>query len=327
MDCPENPEIPCPGHTPLVEVDGVLAKLECVNPTGSIKDRIARFIVDESERRGLLRPGMRIVEATSGNTGIALAAYGRHKGYAVTIVMPENMTDERKSMIRGFGADLVLCSKEGSFGEAVEIRDELARDPNVFNPDQFSNELNTLCHYQTTGREILEQIPAGALPIAAFAAGVGTGGSLIGVAKALRERFPAVRIVAVEPEESAVMSGGEPGRHTIFGIGDGFVPPIAQSEEGALHEIIDEVFRVSSAEALEAAALLRDRYGYCVGISSGANYLAARAFSHLGTAVTLFADGYEKYRSQGLAQSQDPACPHAHHCTSGDLGSGERIED
>lgn len=314
MDCNSGTDSPYAGMTPMVELDGVFAKLECVNPTGSIKDRIARFIVDESERLGLLRPGMRIVEATSGNTGIALAAYGRSKGYAVTIVMPEDMTGERKELIRGYGAELVLCSKEGSFAEAVAIRDELAQDPNAFNPDQFSNDLNTECHYRTTGQEILKQIPEDQGPIALFAAGVGTGGSLVGVAKALRERFPAVKILAVEPEESAVMSGGEAGRHTIYGIGDGFVPPLAQSESGDLHGVIDGVFQVSSADALAAADALRAEHGLCVGISSGGNYLAARAFAHLGTAVTLFADGYEKYRSHGLTQAQDPACPHAHFC-------------
>lgn len=318
MNCTHASDQPNPGNTPMVEVGRVFAKLECVNPTGSIKDRIAQYIVDESERQGLLKPGMRIVEATSGNTGIALAAYGRQKGYHVTIVMPEDMTDERKELIRRLGAELILCSKEGSFAEAVEIRDALAVDPNVFNPDQFSNELNVQCHYETTGQEILDQVPVDRLPIAGFVAGVGTGGTLIGVAKALRERFPDVRIVAVEPEESPVMSGGEAGRHTIFGIGDGFVPPIARSAEGDLHPLIDDVSRVSSEEALEAAANLRLNYGLCVGISSGANYVAARAMSHMGTVVTLFADGYDKYRSYGLTQASDPGCPFADCCKARD---------
>ncbi|MFI5385478.1 MAG: PLP-dependent cysteine synthase family protein [Fimbriimonadales bacterium] len=298
-------------RTPIVELDGIYAKLECVNPTGSIKDRIAEYIVDESERRGLLRPGMTIVEATSGNTGIALAKYGREKGYAVVIVMPSNMTEERKDLIRGFGAELILC-KDGDFAEAVSIRDEMAAKPGFFNPDQFSNELNVECHRTTTGQEILEQVPG---PIDAFVAGVGTGGSLIGVGKALRERYPLVRIVAVEPEESAVMSGGEPGPHRIFGIGDGFIPPIAQNGEGAVHDLIDEVERVDSAEAVEAASILRARYGLCVGISSGANFLAAkRQKSGHAAVVTLFADGYVKYRSHGLREAIEPECPHADYC-------------
>lgn len=297
-------------RTPIVELDGIYAKLECVNPTGSIKDRIAEFIIDESERKGLLKEGMTIVEATSGNTGIALAKYGREKGYKVVIVMPENMTEERRNLIREFGAELVLCG-DGDFAEAVRIRDEMALRPGYFNPDQFSNELNVECHYRTTGQEILDQIPA---PIEAFVAGVGTGGSLIGIGRAIRERYPKACIVAVEPEESAVMSGGEPGAHKIFGIGDGFVPPIAQSD-GRLHDMIDQVERVGSEEALEEASILRARYGLCVGISSGANYLAARRLrTRCSTVVTLFADGYAKYRSHGLRQAIEPECPHAAYC-------------
>ncbi|HVT11970.1 MAG TPA: cysteine synthase family protein [Fimbriimonadaceae bacterium] len=297
-------------RTPIVEIDGVYAKLECVNPTGSIKDRVAEFILDESERRGLLCPGMTIVEATSGNTGIALAKYGRERGYAVTIVMPENMTEERKALIRGFGANLVLCG-EGDFAGAVAIRDEMAAQPGYFNPDQFSNELNVECHYRTTGQEILDQVPG---PIEAFVAGVGTGGSLIGVAKALRERYPQVRVVAVEPTEAAVMSGRETSPHRIFGIGDGFIPPIAQNAEGGLHDLIDEVAVVSSDEAIETASALRGR-GYCVGISSGANYLAAKQLgASLGTVVTVFADGYVKYQSHGLRCADEPCCPHAEAC-------------
>ena len=303
----DNPLMSCP-RTPIVELDGIFAKLECVNPTGSIKDRIAEFIVDESERRGLLEPGMTIVEATSGNTGIALAKYGREKGYPVVIVMPENMTEERKDLIRSFGAELILCDA-GDFAGAVAIRDEMAAKPGYFNPDQFSNELNVECHYRTTGQEILEQIPG---PIDVFVAGVGTGGSLIGIAKALRERYPKIKIVAVEPEESAVMSGGEANPHQIFGIGDGFIPPIAQGADGETHPIISEVEVVRSKDAVDAASFLRARYGFCIGISSGANYIAARRY--LGRVVTLFPDGYIKYKSYGLRQSVEPECPHAAYC-------------
>jgi cysteine synthase A len=297
-------------RTPIIELDGIFAKLECVNPTGSVKDRIAEFIVDESERLGLLRPGMTIVEATSGNTGIALAKYGKQKGYRVVIVMPANMTEERKELIRGFGAELILCD-DGDFAGAVAIRDEMAAQPGYFNPDQFSNGLNVECHYQTTGQEIIRQVPG---PIAAFVAGVGTGGSLIGVAKALREHYPDVKIVAVEPAESAVMSGGDAAPHRIFGIGDGFIPPIAQNEDGGVHDLVDSVERVTSEEALDMASILRARYGLCVGISSGANYVAARRYRPSGTVVTLFADGYAKYQSHGLCEAIEPACPHAEMC-------------
>ncbi|HWA84280.1 MAG TPA: pyridoxal-phosphate dependent enzyme, partial [Fimbriimonadaceae bacterium] len=184
--------------------------------------------------------------------------------------------------------------------------------PGYFNPDQFSNELNVECHYRTTGQEILDEVPG---QIGAFAAGVGTGGSLIGVAKALRERFPKVRVIAVEPSESAVMSGcGETRAHRIFGIGDGFIPPIAQNAGGGLHELIDEVAVVSSDEAIEAASQLRAK-GYCVGISAGANYLAAKQLREkYGTVVTVFADGYAKYQSHGLRCADRPCCPHAEAC-------------
>lgn len=298
-------------RTPIVELDGVIAKIECVNPTGSIKDRIAEFIVDESERLGLLRPGMTIVEATSGNTGIALAKYGREKGYNVIIVMPENMTEERKDLIRGFGAELILCGS-GDFAEAVRIRDELAARPGFFNPDQFSNELNVECHYRTTGQELIGQVGK---RIDAFVAGVGTGGSLIGIGKAIKERWPDVKIVAVEPTESAVMSGGAPGSHSIFGIGDGFIPPIAQNGIGALNDLITEVQQVDSTDALKAAAMLRSRFGLCVGISSGANYTVARRLKgELDTVVTLFPDGYAKYRSYGLTFAGESQCPFSDTC-------------
>ena len=157
------------GDTPLVEVDGVFAKLECVNPCGSIKDRIGKYILEESLRRGLLQPGQRIVEATSGNTGIAFAWFARQLGHPITIVMPEDMTDERKEMIRSLGAELVLCSKVGSFAEAAAIRDRLASENGWFNPDQFSNPLNAECHETTTGEEIVRQLPE--RTIDAFVAG------------------------------------------------------------------------------------------------------------------------------------------------------------
>jgi cysteine synthase len=310
-------------QSPLIEVDGLFAKLECVQPTGSVKDRIADYIVGESERLGLLQPGMRIVEASSGNTGIALARVGRDRGYEVTIVMPEDMTEERKALIRFYGANLILCSKEGSFAEAVEIRDELALAPDVFCPDQFSNALNTRCHYLTTGQEILEQVEG---PIDAFVAGVGTGGTLVGVGAALREAHPDVVIVAVEPAESAVMSGGEAGPHGINGIGDGFIPPIASDGQDGLHPLIDEVAVVSYGEALGQACVLRDLHGLCVGISSGANFAAARRLrKRFKTVVTIFADGYQKYESKGLCLANEPACPYREHCSARAEGSHSAV--
>jgi cysteine synthase len=302
------------GNTPLAEVDGVLAKMECVNPCGSIKDRIAEYILTKSIERGLLRPGMRIVEATSGNTGISMAYFGKKMGFDVVIVMPENMTEERRELIRGIGAELILCSAEGSFTEAAQIRDDLAQDPSYFNPDQFSNPLNVECHRLTTGQEILDQLPDGMEP-KAFVAGVGTGGTLIGVGLALRARFPAVRIVAVEPSESPVMSGGLANQHGIYGIGDGFVPALAGDGKGGLNPLIDQVVTVASDEAVTAANDLRRSHGLCVGVSSGANYLAAQAVrAGSGTVITIFADGFSKYASCGLESASSPGCPFRDRC-------------
>ncbi len=299
------------GETPLVEVDGILAKLECANPCGSIKDRIGRYILEESERRGLLRPGMRIVEATSGNTGIAFSYFAREKGYPVTIVMPEDMTEERKEMIRALGAELILCSASGSFTEAAAIRDRLAAEHGWFNPDQFSNPLNAECHEKTTGEELVRQ--AAGRRIDAFVAGVGTGGTVIGVGRRLRQEFPRVWIVAVEPVESAVMSGGAPGAHGISGIGDGFIPALASDGRGGVHPLIDEVICVSTADALAAAQDIRSRHGFCVGVSAGANYLAARRLAErFPTVATIFPDGYTKYQSRGLTHCAPGSCPYEH---------------
>jgi cysteine synthase A len=289
------------GNTPLIKIEGIYAKLECLNPTGSIKDRMVKFIIDESEKRGLLKKGMTVVEATSGNTGIALSYYARSKGYDVTIVMPDNMTEERKSLIRSYGAKLILCSSEGSFLEALRIRDELAKDEWYFSTDQFSSSLNAECHYVTTGREIIVQLEALSLTPDGFVAGVGTGGTLMGVGRALREVNRKVRLVAVEPEESAVMSGGVAGPHEIQGIGDGFVPDIVKGKDEGLDPLIDEVVRVSSKDAKNAARLIAEDQGYCVGVSSGANYLVAKKLSRtLDTVVTVFPDGFNRYVSLGL---------------------------
>lgn len=299
------------GETPLVLVEGVIVKLECVNRTGSVKDRIAWAILSESRRQGLLRPGQPIVEATSGNTGIAMAYFARQLGHPVTIVMPENMTEERKTRIRSLGAELVLCSVEGSFAEAAEIRDRLARDNDWFNPDQFSNPLNPECHRQTTGAELI----AGGRRVDSFVAGVGTGGTLIGVGQAVRELWPHAEVVAVEPAESAVMTGGAAGPHAIYGIGDGFIPAIASDGAGGLHPLIDAVEVVSSDDAIAAAKDLRDRHGLCVGISSGANFVAARRRQAAREFVaTVFSDGYGKYGGHGLCAAAPGECKFEHRC-------------
>ena len=292
------------GNTPLVSLEGIYAKLECCNPTGSIKDRMVKFTIDESEKRGLLKKGMTIVEATSGNTGIALSHYAKQKGYDVVIIMPESVTEERKEFVRRFGAKLVLCSSKGSFSEAVRIRDEMAKDECYFSTDQFSNQLNVECHFMTTGREIIRQLKEKSIVADAFVAGVGTGGTLVGIAKALREVNPNIYVAAVEPAESPVMSGGAAGPHGIPGIGDGFVPAIVKRENGGLNPVIKELVCIRSTDAMNASLSIAKRHGYCVGVSSGANYLAAKELSHCyDSVVTVFPDGFTRYLSMGLHPS------------------------
>lgn len=287
----------CIGHTPLVHIGRQLyAKLESVNPSGSIKDRMARAILDDAEVRGLLLPGGTIVEATSGNSGIALSMLAAERGYHMIVVMPSNMSDERKAMIRAFGASIVEVGP-GDFAGAVATRDELVAELDAFCPDQFANPVNVQCHCTCTGQEILQQVAAleGSPEISAFVSGTGTGGTLMGVRKALVARFPELKTVAVEPAESAVMSGGEAHEHSIQGIGDGFIPPIVNMA------FVDEVSCISSREAIDRSRRLARELGLFVGISSGANVLAAERFieAHCpdGIVVTLLPDRGERYLS------------------------------
>jgi len=300
------------GNTPLIVADGIYVKLECANPGGSVKDRIASFMLVEAQRRGDLKPGDTVVETTSGNTGIALSLAAASLGHKVIIFMPEHMSRERVEMMRRFGADVRLTSKEGGFAGAVEERDAYRGKPGYYVPDQFSNPDNVRCHRLTTGREIVEQLRAlGCEKLDWFVAGVGTGGTLMGVGSALREAMPGVRIAAVEPDESAVMSGGEAGEHGIMGIGDGFVPAIIDMKA------VDEVLRITTAEAHAEAARIRVAFGHCVGRSSGANHLAARRLHERGQVVaTVWADCADRYESIGL---KGPAqggisCPHHASC-------------
>ena len=284
-----------------MKLDGIYAKLECVNPTGSIKDRMIKYILEESEKQGLLRKGATMVEATSGNTGISLSYFGRQMGYKVVIIMPENVTEERKELIRGFGAKLVLCSSGGSFLEAIRIRDRMVEEEHCFTTNQFSNQMNVECHYRTTGQEIIHQLRSESVTAGAFVAGVGTGGTLMGIAKALRETNQEIYVAAVEPEESPVMNGGPPGPHGIGGIGDGFVPAIVKNEKGDIDPSIDEVICVKTSDAAEASMDIANRFGYCVGMSSGANFLAAkRLSSRFDNVVTVLPDGFTRYISLGL---------------------------
>jgi cysteine synthase len=295
------------GHTPLIRLEGIYVKLECANPGGSVKDRIARFMLEEASRRGDLRPGDTVVEATSGNTGIALALVARLMGHSVIIFMPEHMSMERRRMMRNLGAEIRITPKSDGFEGAIALRDTFRGRPGYYVPDQFGNPDNPSCHYQTTGREILEQLrEIGCDRIDCFVAGVGTGGTLMGVGAALREAMPELRVVAVEPDESAVMSGGRAGDHGIMGIGDGFIPDLVDMSK------VDEVVRVGTEEAHRAAERLRVEHGYCVGRSAGANMVAAlRVHGHGASVVTLWPDCANRYVSVGLQppSSEQVRCP------------------
>lgn len=287
------------GRTPLILVEGVYVKLECANPGGSVKDRIAHFMLQQAAARGELQPGDVVVEATSGNTGIALAWVATALGYSVIIFMPEHMSLERRQMLESLGAEVRITPREIGFEGAVALRDEFRGRPGYYVPDQFGNPDNARCHEATTGAELIEQLAErGCTKVDAFVAGVGTGGTLMGVGAALRAAMPGVRIVAVEPEESAVMSGGPAGDHGIMGIGDGFVPELIDMRA------IDEVCRVSTADAEKGARRILARHGYCVGISSGANMEVALELGRRGLSVaTLWPDSADRYGTVGLGGS------------------------
>ena len=285
------------GNTPLVKIENVYAKLESVNPSGSIKDRVALEMINAAEREGLLKPGYRIVEASSGNTGISLSMVAAVKGYKMIVVMPENMSEERKQMMRFYGAELVLTSKSGSLQEAIKKAEEIAKEPNTYYTRQFSNPNNIKAHYKT-GREILEEIG----PVDAVVAGVGTGGTLLGISKVMKEVNPDVKVIAVEPEEAAVMFGGSNVRireHHIQGIGDGFIPKLIDMSQ------VDNVIVVGSQEAIAMSQKLARKYGLFVGISSGANMLAALKVAKMfDKVVTVLPDRGERYLSMELFKQQ-----------------------
>ena len=289
------------GNTPLLELKkivppnsaSIFAKAEFMNPSGSIKDRIAKYIIERAEERGEIKRGSTILEVTSGNTGIAFAMVGAEKGYRVVIMMPKSVSMERRKMIESFGAELELIDDLLRIRDAVEKAVELAkRDPNIFLPRQFSNPDNPKAHFETTGQEIIKQ--AGN-DIDAFVMGVGTGGTLMGVGEALRYVNPKVQIIAVEPAESAVMSGEAPGHHGIQGLADGFIPDIVNLKK------IDRIIKVRTDDAIKMAKRLAKEEALFVGISSGANVLAAlQVAKELGEGkkvVTTLPDRGERYIS------------------------------
>ncbi|KGO14474.1 cysteine synthase A [Clostridium botulinum] len=291
------------GNTPMFKLNNmqeenmadVYVKLEKFNPGGSIKDRAALGMIEEAEKMGKIKPGDIIVEPTSGNTGIGLAMVGRLKGYKVIIVMPDSMSIERRNMIKAYGAELVLTEGNKGMTGAIEKAEELARDKKgYFIPQQFSNRANSKKHYETTAVEILKDVE----DLDAFVASVGTGGTIAGIGRRLKEFNKNIKVVAVEPHNSPVISGGKAAPHKIQGIGAGFIPDVYEKD------VVDDVMTITDEESYEYARRFGAEEGILVGISSGANIAAAiKIAKKLGKGkkvVTVAPDGGEKYISTGL---------------------------
>ena len=295
------------GHTPLMElthIEGeyglkarILAKIEYFNPAGSVKDRIAKAMIDDAESRGVLGKGSVIIEPTSGNTGIGLASVAAARGYRIIIVMPETMSVERRQIMKAYGAELVLTEGAKGMKGAIEKADELAKEiPNSFIPGQFVNEANPKAHFEHTGPEIFEDTDG---DVDIFVAGVGTGGTVAGVGRYLKSKKPGVKVVAVEPASSAVLSTGVAGAHKIQGIGAGFVPSVLDTK------IYDEIITVSNDDAFATGKLMGKKEGVLVGISSGAALwaaieLAKRPENAGKTIVVLLPDTGDRYLSTPL---------------------------
>ena len=292
------------GNTPLVRISNidtfgatVLVKLESFNPLSSVKDRIGIAMIRDAEKRGLLKKGATIIEPTSGNTGIALAFASAVKGYKLVLTMPDTMSIERCKLLKLLGAEIVLTPGEKGMKGAIEKAEEiLQKTPGAFMPQQFKNPSNPQAHRETTAKEILQDTER---HVDFFVAGVGTGGTLTGVSSVLKEHIPSVRIVAVEPDDSAVISGRKPGAHKIQGIGAGFIPEILQKE------LIDEVITVSNDDAKDAAQALAKKEGILAGVSSGAAFSAAlsiakRRDSKGKNIVAILPDTGERYLSTDL---------------------------
>jgi len=293
------------GNTPIVKLEkinstnsNIYVKLDNLNPSGSIKDVMVFWMIKMAEKRGELKKGSRIIEVTTGNTGISFAMLSAIKGYKFTAVMPEHMSIERRQIMKAFNAEIVLTPKEQDMPGAIKKYNELIKQyPDAWLPKQFENYDNILAHKNITGKEIIKQLGN---KVDYFIAGAGTGGTLIGVAKALKEVNQNVKIICVEPAESAVLSGKKPGLHEIQGIGEGFIPEILKDNL----ELIDEVIQIKSEEAIKMAVKLAKEEGLLVGISSGANALAAlqmaKKINQNQTIVTILPDRGERYLSSGM---------------------------
>ncbi len=295
------------GATPMLRLNktekeencgaAILAKLEYFNPAGSAKDRVALNMIKDAEKRGLITKGATLIEPTSGNTGIGLAAVGVHRGYNVIVVMPDNMSQERQKLMRAYGAEVVLTPAALGMSGSIEKAKEIAENiPNSFIPSQFDNPANAEAHYITTGREIWDDTEGG---IDIFVAGVGTGGTLTGTARYLKEKNAGVKVIAVEPDTSAVLSGKPAGAHGLSGIGAGFIPEVLDIG------LIDEIMTVSVDEAKKACRELAKREGILVGISSGAALAAAIKTAKLDenkgkNIAVILPDGGERYLSTEL---------------------------
>ncbi|NLX90985.1 MAG: cysteine synthase A [Firmicutes bacterium] len=289
------------GNTPLISLKkltslNVFGKAEYLNPGGSIKDRVAKYMIEQAEARGILKPGMTIMEPTSGNTGIGIALVGTQKGYRVVIVMPENMSEERKKIIKALGAELILTKAKDNIGGAVEeVERQKTKDPNIFVPQQFENPDNPQVHYLTTAAEIWEQMEG---KVDIFVSGLGSGGTLGGIGKFIKEKNPLAKVIAVEPKNVSALLGHEPGLHKIQGIGDGFVPPVLDVS------LVDDVVEVTDDDAIQTARDLAKGMGILVGTSSGANVWAAvkmaEKYGREQRIVTILPDRVERYFSTSL---------------------------
>lgn len=280
------------GHTPLIKISKINAKLETTNPSGSVKDRMTWHMIQKAETQGKLKPGAPIIEVTSGNTGISLAMIAAIRGYRFTAVMPESMSLERRKMIQAFGGEIVLTSaKEDMTGAVKKYAKLVAQNPNAWLPRQFENPDNLEAHREGMGKEIIQQTGG---KIDALVAGVGTGGTLLGTAQALKATNPRIKIIAVEPAESAVLSSKPAGHHQIQGIGEGFIPKLVTDHL----DLIDEIIPIKSREAIQMARQLATDYGLLVGVSAGANVLAAQQVqAKYPRVVTILPDRGERYLS------------------------------